>query len=104
MRDRLLVVLLVPVILLPILVIASGGDVEMIWRELWQIADHTFVVRVYAGVGSPPVMPSGPVMPGTPLPAGAPVLTNWSIISASIILALIALFSIRARAGHAAGK
>ena len=100
MRDQLLVLLLVPVILFPILVIASGGDLEIVWRELSHIADQAFVVRVYAGIGSPPVMPSGPVMPGEPLPAGAPVLTNWGIISASIILALIALFAIRAQTGR----
>lgn len=103
MRDRLLVLLLVPVILFPIVVIASGGDLEVVLREVSQIADQALVVRVYAGVGSPPVMPSGPVIP-MPLTAGAPVLTNWGIISASIVLALIALFAIRATTSHAGDR
>lgn len=100
MRDRLLVLFLVPVILFPILVIASGGDLDIVWRELAHIADQALVVRVYAGIGSPIITPSGPVIPD-PVPAGAPVLTNWGIISASIILALIALFAMRANAGRA---
>ena len=66
MRDRLLALLLVPVILFPILVIARGGDLDIVWREIAHITDQALVVRVYAGIGSPTITPSGPLMPGEP--------------------------------------
>lgn len=103
MRDRLMILLLVPLLLFPIVVISSGGDLEIVWSELSHLLEHGFVARVYAQAGSPPVMPTGPVMPSgpvipaAPLPAGAPVLTNWGMISAAILLAVIGLFAMRSR-------
>jgi len=108
MRDKLMTVLLVPVLVFPIVVIAAGGDLELVWQEFKAFARVPLVVTVYAQAPSPTVMPSpaatftfGPssgVTPGPGQPAmPTPLLTRWGYISASIILALIALWSLSGR-------
>lgn len=109
MREKLITALLVPVLVFPIVVIAAGGDLGLIWQEFKAFSQVPLVVSVYAQVPSPTVGPSptvtvGTSPPVTPVPgsgtAPAPLLTRWGYISASIVLALIALWSLtRARSG-----
>lgn len=118
-RERLLTVLMVPVLLLPVLVIAAGGDVDILWNEIRALTREPVVVTVYAQLApSPTVAMASPTVMMTPLmsptvamgsptvtfppPTGAPgtgnftgdvyeapLLTRWGYISASIILALL---------------
>jgi hypothetical protein len=89
MRDRLYVALLVPVLVLPLVVIAAGGDLELLRQELRSLANGPLVITVYAQVVSPTVTvtttptgtvtmtPSGGVFRVTVAvaPAPAPILT-----------------------------
>jgi len=109
MREKVMAVLLVPVLIFPIVVIAAGGDLGIVWQEFRAFSQVPLVVTVYAQAASPtatvtasPTTSStmGPT-PGvtmTPIPgaptAETPVLTRWGYISASIVLALIALWSL----------
>src|SRR5262245_438450 len=111
MRDAVRVILLIPVLVFPLVVIASGGDLELLWRELRALADSGLVVTAQAGLepsptatmspsptftaGPSPTLTIGPsptvtlgidVTPGI---APVPALTRWGTIFASIILALI---------------
>jgi hypothetical protein len=97
MRDKALTALLVPVLVFPLVVSAAGGDLELIWQEFKAFSGAPLVMTVYAGVASPTVTPSGMV---TPIPADAapvPLLTRWAMISASIVLALVALWAMNRR-------
>jgi hypothetical protein len=109
-RERFLTALMVPVLVLPLLVIAAGGDLDILWHEARTFAGSPIVLMVHAQIGSPPVGPSptatilpsptvtrGPV--GGP-PREAPLLTRWGYISASIILALVAAWSLAGRAAR----
>jgi len=101
MREKLLTILLVPVIVFPIVVIAAGGDLELVWREFKAFSQVPLVLTVQAQLTSPPVGPSPWVRPGAPGGGPVPVLTRWGYISASIVLALIALWSLaRKPSGH----
>jgi hypothetical protein len=118
-RERFLTALMVPVLVLPLLVIAAGGDLDILWHEAITLAGEPIVLTVYAQlpsrtVGPSPTMtiPMGPsptmTVPMSPTatrgplggPAPAPLLTRWGYISASIILALIAAWSIAERAAR----
>jgi hypothetical protein len=107
-RERFLTVLMVPVLVLPLLVIAAGGDLGILWREVRAFAGAPIVLMVQAQVASPTVGPSptvtmlaSPTMTRGPgAPHEAPVLARWGYISASIVLALIAAWSIAERAGR----
>lgn len=117
MRDRLLTLLLVPVLVFPLVVIAAGGDLELVWQELKAFARVPLVVSVYAQLPSPTATvgasptatilasptatfsPSPGLTPGPGAPAApTPLFTRWGYISASIILALVALWSFSRRA------
>jgi hypothetical protein len=115
MRDRVVIALLIPVLIFPLVVIAAGGDLDLVWQEIKAFSRAPLVVAVYAQNGSPGMTPSPGVTMGpspgvtmgpspgvtlTPGPGGAapaPLLTRWAMISASIILALIALWAINRR-------
>lgn len=103
MRDKVVTALLVPVLVFPLVVIAAGGDLELVWQEFKAFSGAPLVMKVYAGQASPTVTPTGTVTPSgtvTPGPGGAtaaPLLTRWAMISASIVLALIALWAINRR-------
>ena len=110
-RERFLTALMVPVLVLPLLVIAAGGDLDILWNEARTLVGQPIVLTVYAQVASPTVGPSptatimrSPTATRTVGPPHeAPLLTRWGYISASIILALIAAWSLagrRARAGR----
>jgi hypothetical protein len=107
-RERLLTVLMVPVLVLPLLVIAAGGDLDVLWREASTLVGSPIVLMVQAQIASPTVGPSptvtvlpSPTMTRGPgAPHEAPTLTRWGYISASIILALIAAWSLAERAGR----
>ena len=118
-RERFLTALMVPVLVLPVLVIAAGGDLDILWHEARTLAGQPIVLTVYAQIASRTVGPSptmtipmGPsptmTVPTSPTatrgpfggPAQAPLLTRWGYISASIILALIAAWSIAERAAR----
>lgn len=119
MRDKLLSLLAVPILVFPLLVIAAGGDLEVIRQELKAFSSGVLVASVQAGTASPtatvgpsPMVTIGPsptvtFLPGpaTPTPgaAVAPMLTRWGIISASIVLALIGLFGLQALRRNMAG-
>jgi hypothetical protein len=131
-----IITLLVPVLVFPIVVIAAGGDLDLILQEINAVRRVPLRVAVYAQqqLGPSPTVtftmgPAGPsptvtftMGPGGPSPtvtftmgpagrsptatlrpgsagppAGAPLLTRWGMISASIILALIALRAINRR-------
>jgi hypothetical protein len=124
MREKLITILMVPVLVFPIVVIAAGGDLGLIWQEFKAFSQVPLVVTVYAQMASPtatigpsptitvgpsPTLTFGPsptltVGPGGPSPtvtpfpgvgtAPAPLLTRWGYISASIVLALVALWSL----------
>lgn len=108
MRDRLVIVLLVPVLIFPLVVIAAGGDLDLIWQECKSFSHAPLVVAVYAGQASPTVTASPSVTigpspgvtltpgPGAPI-APAPLLARWAMISASIVLALVALWAMNRR-------
>jgi hypothetical protein len=91
MRERLLTVLLVPILVLPIMVIAAGGDLELLWHEVQALSGVPVLMTVYAQTGGSPAV--------TPTPAvrGTPTLTRWGTISAAIILALLALWVLNER-------
>lgn len=111
-RERFLTALMVPVLVLPLLVIGAGGDLDILWHEAITLAGQPIVLTVYAQLPSRTVGPSPtltvpmpspsmtiPMSPtATRGPAPAPLLTRWGYISASIILALIAAWSIAERA------
>jgi hypothetical protein len=103
MRDKAVTALLIPVLVLPLVVIAAGGDLELIWQEFKSFSRAPLMMTVYAGQASPPVngsptvTPSGPVTPGPGGAAAAPLLSRWAMISASIVLALVALWAINRR-------
>jgi hypothetical protein len=118
-----IITLLVPVLVCPIVVIAAGGDLDLILQEINAVRRVPLRVAVYAQqqLGPSPTVtftmgPAGPsptvtftmgpagrsptatLRPGSAgPPAGAPLLTRWGMISASIILALIALRAINRR-------
>ena len=99
MLEKLLTILLVPIIVFPIVVSAAGGDLELVWREFKAFSQAPLIISVQAQVSppvgpSPPVRPSPWVRPGAPGGGPVPVLTRWGYISASIVLALIALWSL----------
>lgn len=97
-RDKLLIALLVPVLVFPVVVIAAGGDLDLIWQELHSFARGPLVMTAYAGQVSPTMTASpGMMTPGPGGVAQAPLLTRWAMISASIILALVALWAINRR-------
>ena len=117
MRDKLMTVLLVPVLVFPIVVIAAGGDLDLVWQEFKAFARVPLVVTVYAQAPSPTATlmasptatftfgPSSGVTPGPGQPAmPTPLLTRWGYISVSIILALIALWSFSGRQQGARSK
>jgi len=96
------------VLVFPIVVIAAGGDLELVWQEFKAFARVPLVVTVYAQGPSPSttvgpspgvtVGPSPGVTPVFPEPAmPTPLLTRWGYMSASIVLALIALWSFMGR-------
>lgn len=125
-RERLLTVLMVPVLLLPVLVIGAGGDLDLLWHEVRALTRQPIVVTVYALAVSPTVtmpsptvtmpsptvtmpsptvtLPPGTAGPGTGNFSGdvypAPLLTRWGYISASIILALLAFWALADRAAR----
>jgi hypothetical protein len=108
-RERLLTALMVPVLVLPLLVIAAGGDLDILWHEARTLAGQPIVLTVYAQLPSATVGPSPTVTVlqtptrtvGTGVPLHeTPVLTRWGYISASIILALIAAWSLAERAAR----
>jgi hypothetical protein len=100
---------MVPVLVLPLLVIAAGGDLDILWHEASTFVGSPIVLMVQAQIASPTVGPSptvtiipSPTMtrgPGAG-PAQVPTLTRWGYISASIVLALIAAWSLAERAGR----
>lgn len=106
MRDKLMILLMVPALILPVVIIAAGGDLEVVRREVIALTRVPVVLTVYAQNGSPSTMPSGEVMPSGPvIPSGpvvmpplidpttaAPTLTRWATISLSILLGLIAIW------------
>ena len=112
-RERLLTILMVPVLVLPLLVIAAGGDLDILWHEASTFMASPMVLTVYAAGGGGPsptatILPSPtatilmtPTTTRSPLggrPHEAPLLTRWGYISGSIILALIAAWSLAGRA------
>ena len=107
-RERLLTALMVPVLVLPLLVIAAGGDLDILWHEARTLAGQPIVLTVYAQIPSATVGPS-PTATILQSPTATrtlvchcttPVLTRWGYISASIILALIAAWSLAERAAR----
>ena len=129
-RERLLTALMVPVLVLPLLVIAAGGDLDILWHEATVLVSQPIVVTVYAQIVSPtvvmgpsptvvmsptiPSIPSGTVMMspspgGTNGPGGgagpgsreAPLLSRWGYISASVLLALIGSWFLAGRVDRA---
>lgn len=100
MRDKVVIALLIPVLVFPLVVIAAGGDLDLIWQEFKSFTRAPLLVTAYAGQASP-TMTASPSMTFTPGPGGpvaqAPLLTRWAMISASIVLALIALWAINRR-------
>jgi hypothetical protein len=109
-RERLLTILMVPVLVLPLLVIAAGGDLDILWHEASTFTTSPIVLTVYAQIASPTVGPSPtatilmtPTTTRSPVggrPHEAPLLTRWGYISGSIILALIAAWSLAGRAAR----
>ena len=106
-RERFLTALMVPVLVLPLLVIAAGGDLDILWHEAITLAGEPIVLTVYAQGPSRTVGPSptatilrSPTATRTVGPHEAPLLTRWGYISASIILALIAAWSLAERAAR----
>lgn len=108
-RERFLTAFMVPVLVLPLLVIAAGGDLDILWHEARTLAGQPIVLTVYAQLPSATVGPSATATilrsptatrtVGVPLHE-TPVLTRWGYISASIILALIAAWSMAERAAR----
>jgi hypothetical protein len=98
MRDKIVIALLIPVLVFPLVVIAAGGDLDLIWQEFKSFSRAPLVMTVYAGQASPTMTPSGGVTPGPGAPAApAPLLSRWAMISASIVLALVALWAMNRR-------
>ena len=115
MRQKLIVLLLVPVVLLPVVVITAGGDLEVVWQELQAFWRLPLEVALYAQQPSPTAtfgasptvtFPPSPTLTFPPSPTltfgpsptpfdprrAAPLLTRWATMSLSIVLALVALW------------
>jgi hypothetical protein len=118
-RDKAIIALLVPILVFPLVVIGAGGDLELVVQELRAFSRFPLTVAVYAQNGPSPTMtmsasptvtmgpsptvtlgpsPGVTLTPGVGAPvAAAPLLTRWAMISASIVLALVALWAINRR-------
>lgn len=93
MRNRLLTVLMVPFVVLPVVVIAAGGDLELLRHEIGVLLRLPIPMTVYAQIGVPSggTMPSPPVGPIIPI-APVPTVSHWGVITLSILVALVALW------------
>ena len=67
MRDKLTVLLVVPALVLPLIIIAAGGDLDIVRREIDALRRVPFPIAVFAQNGSGPIDPSGEVMPSGPV-------------------------------------
>jgi len=114
MREKLITLLLVPVLVLPVVIITAGGDLEVVWQELQAFSRLPLAVTLYAQQPSPTAtlrpsptvtFPPSPTVTFRPSPTvtfgpgptprdprSVPVLTRWATMSLSIILALLALW------------
>jgi len=84
-------------LVLPLIVIAAGGDLDIVLREVNALRQLPLPIAVYAQNGSGPIGPSGEVTPSGSVivfdaTRAAPTLTRWATISLSIVLALIAVW------------